>query len=98
MSARHRNELPIPEKASEDPAARELIRVWGAAGSQHVTIATGLWDDPGNWGIVLADLARRVANSYQLRGTLDRETALKRIRELFDAEWSHPTDEPTGHI
>jgi hypothetical protein len=61
-------------------------------------LATGLWNDPGNWGVVLADLARHVARSYELTGKVDQTTALKRIRELFEAEWSHPTDEPTGNI
>jgi hypothetical protein len=94
----HKNELPIPGRASNDPEGRELARVWAAGGAQHVALATGLWSDPGNWGIVLADLARHLARSYELAGTLDQTTALKRIREVLDAEWSHPTDEPTGSI
>jgi hypothetical protein len=94
----HRNELPIPEKAAHDPSGRELVRVWAAGGAQHVALATGLWNDPGNWRVVLADLARHVARSYELTGKVDQTTALKRIRELFEAEWSHPTDEPTGNI
>jgi len=91
------HELPIPEPALADPRARELVRVWAARGAQHVSIATGLWKDPGAWGIALVDLARHIARAYELTGQ-DGKAALERIRAGFDAEWSHPTDEPTGGL
>jgi len=47
---------------------------------------------------MLVDLARHVANAYeQLRGG-SREEMLSRIREGFEAEWTHPTDEPHGFV
>jgi hypothetical protein len=94
----NKHELPIPDSAQQDPSARELVRVWAARGAQHVTLATGLWRDPGTWGIVLADLARHVARAYEQTGAVESGKALDRIREAFEAEWSHPTDEPTGGV
>ena len=93
----HQHELPIPAKAFKDPAARELVRVWAARGAQHVAVATGLWSDPGNWGIALVDLARHVARAYGQNGA-DEGKALERIYETFQAEWKRPTDEPTGGL
>jgi hypothetical protein len=91
-------ELPIPPEAETDPRARELIRVWAAHGEQHISIATGLWDDPATWGIALADLAVHVANAYQLTNGRNRGDALARIRSGFDAEWEHPTCKPKGRL
>jgi hypothetical protein len=89
-SARH---SPL---ASSDPKARELIRVWGAQGSQHVTIAAETWEDAAAWGIMLVDLARHVARSFESKGKGSAEQVLARLREGFDAEWASPTDEPSG--
>jgi hypothetical protein len=46
---------------------------------------------------MLVDLARHIASAYEQAGTVSRADALARIREAFDAEWSSPTDDPTGH-
>jgi len=52
--------------------------------------ASGLWEDAGNWGIILVDLARHVANAYEHDWRGDYFEVLGRIRELFDAEWDSP--------
>lgn len=85
-------ELPVPAVVRADPMAKELIRVWAAAGKQHISIATGLWEDPASWGLALVDLARHIALAYA--ETLGRDAALtlERIKEGFDVEWKHPTD------
>ena len=89
---RRQHELPIPPAACDDINARELIRVFGAFGKQHIALATGLWEDPGTWGIMLVDLARHLAHAYELTKGLDPNEVLSRIREIFDAEWSKDTD------
>ncbi len=91
-------ELSIPPAALSAKQAIELLRVWAANGSQHVTIETGLWADPAAWGLMLVDLARHVANSYEQKGAISRAEALTRIHAAFDAEWAVPTDEPTGQL
>jgi hypothetical protein len=90
--------LPVPPAAERDPHARELVRVWAAEGKQHVTIATGLWEDPGVWGIALVDLARHLADAYRETHGLAEHVVLRRIREAFEAEWSEPSGTPTGSL
>ena len=92
------NELGIPDVAREDPKAFELLRVWIARKGQHVSLRAGVWDDPAAWGIMLADLARHVANSIQQDVGLDRLVVLRRIKAAWDAEFESPTDDPSGKI
>ena len=86
-------ELPVPPAAESAAEAIELARVWAADGAQHVTLETGLWDDPGAWGLMLVDLARHIASAYDRAGTVSRVDAMARIREAFDAEWSFSSDD-----
>lgn len=91
-------ELVIPHAAATDPRAIELARIWAAEGKQHVSLATGLWDDPAAWGMMLVDLARHVANAYAETEGRPPADVLARIRAGFDAEWDNPTDVPTGNL
>lgn len=93
-----KRELTVPPEVERDPNARELVRVWAAESAEHVTLASGLWDDPGAWGIVLVDLARHLANAYRQTHGMSEDHVLRRIRECFEAEWSAPTDTPTGSV
>lgn len=92
------NELPIPPAASTDENARELARIWAAHGKQHVTLLSKLWDDPFAWGIFLVDLANHAANIYEQEDGRNRGEVLHRIKEGFEAEWNHPTDQARGTI
>ncbi len=89
------HQLLIPEAARKNQESLEILRVWIAGEQQHVSIRVGMWEDPASWGIMLADLARHVANSYQDKG-FDRTKTLRRIQAALDAELSSPTDEPSG--
>jgi hypothetical protein len=94
-----RNELSIPEKVRGDRSAAELIRAWvTASGDVHVTIKTDVWRDPAAYGIVLADLARHIANGFHQSQGKDVAEALRRVVEGFSAEIGSPTDTPTGQI
>jgi hypothetical protein len=87
------NTLEPPPIAEARSSAVEVLRVWAAPGSpQQLTLRTA-WKDPGAWGVMLVDIARQAAQAYANQGQ-DPEIALARIRELFDAEWSQPIDEP----
>jgi hypothetical protein len=55
-----------------------------------------VWEEPANWGIMLADVARHVANALEETRGLDKRTTLLAIAELFNAELSSPTDDPSG--
>lgn len=91
-------ELEVPPKVVSAERAYELVRIWAADGAQHVSIATEIWEDPAAWGIALADLARHLANAYQLSRDLPKEQALARIREGFDTEWGTPTTPVEGDL
>lgn len=91
--------LEIPSTVGGDPNAIEIARIWVAHNRQHVHLRSGiLGEDPGNWGIMLVDLARHVANAYEQDGRADYFEVLGRIRQLFDAEWDSPTDIATGKL
>jgi hypothetical protein len=94
----HPRQLPIPDSAVNDSRAVELLRVWAAGGKQHVSLATGLWHDPANWGIMLVDLAKHIANAYEQANGMSRVTTLRRLKDGFDAEWGTATDQPEGRI
>ncbi len=94
----HPGQLPIPDQAASDPKAIELVRIWAGNGKQQVAMATGLWDDPANWGIMLVDLMKHIAIAYEQTGGLEPSQTIARIKAGLDAEWSSPTDEPTGHV
>ncbi len=92
------NALEIPLNVEGDPKATEIARIWAAHGRQQVHIRTGIWSDAGNWGIMLADFAKHIANAYEEDGRGDYLEVLARIREMFDAEWKAPTDVPAGEL
>jgi hypothetical protein len=91
--------LELPAAAQRDKAAFEVLRVWIAEQSQHVSIRSGAWEDPFAWGIVLADLARHIANAHAIQSDkVDKEAFLERLLEGFEAEIDNPTDEPEGEV
>jgi hypothetical protein len=90
------DQLLIPDTAKTDPKSFEILRVWIANRGQQVSLRVGVWRDPAAWGIMLADLAKHIANSYAQDMALDRLKTLQRIKAAFDAELAKPTDDPTG--
>lgn len=94
-------ELLVPAYISQGPMAREILRVWvadGEDGAVHVVLRADAWSDPAGWGILLVDLARHVARAYEEGTGRPADDALARVRAGFDAEWSEPTDEPSGGL
>jgi len=99
MSERLKGELSVPPAAKSDPQARELARVWAAGGEQHVVLRADAWGkDAAAWGIMLVDLARHVARAHHQMYGHSEDQSLARIRELWNAEWTHPTDTPRGGV
>jgi hypothetical protein len=90
------DQLLIPDAAKADLKSFELLRVWIANKGQHVSLRVGTWTDPAAWGIMLADLAKHIVNSYDQDMALEKRQTLLRIRAAFDAELMKPTDNPTG--
>ncbi len=94
-----KDSLPIPAPASSDPRSLEVLRVWIANGEQHVALAFGMWDEPAAWGLLLADLARHIAEAHaQQDSDVDPEDFLEQIRSGLEAELDGPTDEINGTV
>jgi len=80
------DQLVIPNEATRDSKSFEVLRVWIANKGQHVSLRTGVWQDPAAWGIMLSDLMRHIANADHENEGLDITKTLERIRAGFDAE------------
>ena len=76
--------LQVPEAAIQDAKSFELLRLWVASQDQHVSLRVGVWKDPAAWGVVLADLARHVANAYAQNASMDRDDVLERVQAAFE--------------
>ncbi len=88
--------LAIPAAAQRDPRSLEVLRVWIAEQDQHISLSFGMWDDPADWGTLLADLARHIADAHAEHDrNLDPEQFLNRLREGFEHELD--TEEETEH-
>jgi hypothetical protein len=92
-----KDELLVPSAAAIDPNSSEILRVWIANGDQHVSLRTGVWEDPFNWGMMLADLAKHIVNSIEETDP-QRHGAFERLREGLLAELAAPTDQATGRV
>lgn len=84
MSDQHR--LEIPQAVTADTNAFEILRAWVASNQQQVSLRSGVWADPAAWGIMLADLARHVAESYGQEDGRDVASTLARIKAGIDVE------------
>jgi hypothetical protein len=89
---RHTNELDIPPQALSDIRAVEIARIWAAGGNQVVAFRAETWNEPANWGIMLVDFVKHIADAYARLGKGSRNEILSMIRLAFDAEWRAPTD------
>lgn len=90
--------LPIPDGADVGGDASEILRVWLVNGSPHLSLQSSVWADPAGWGILFADLAHHLANSYQLEHRMDPAKVISRIRVALDAEFGSRTDKGSGKL
>ena len=95
----HRHELTIPPAVHDDPNGFELLRVWAAHNSQHVSIHSGLNGGAGEFGILLADLLQHAARLYSERQKLPVDVCKREILKVFGAELTESsTGDHTGTI
>lgn len=80
-----------PPPLATNPKSVEVLRAWAVPGEPQQVTLRPTWDDPGAWGLMLVDIARHAANAYANEGR-DHDEIIRRIRELWDAEWDAPTD------
>ena len=91
-------ELPIPSSVAADAEAIELARLWLGQGRLRVGLRADALADPTEWGAVLAELARHVANSYVIGRSGDRTEVLDRIVLGFRANLDYTPEGLTGSI
>lgn len=91
-------ELAIPPAARDDERSFEIVRVWSTAQGLSVVLKSEVWKDPAAYGIMLADLARHIANAFRQVDGRDTSATLGRILEGLNAELDSPTDTPTGAL
>ena len=63
-------DLVVPSEVEGDAKARrEVLRTWVANGKRVCALRPETWSETSSWGIVLADVARHVANAvHDLKG------------------------------
>ena len=97
-----RDQLPIPAAAKADAHSREMMRAWVAAKGLHCSLNVGMWSGDGSvneadaWGILLADVARHVANALEESESADAREVVLNIRDSFNMELDHPTSAHPG--
>ncbi len=97
-----RRQLPLPPAAENDPNATEMARTWIAENGLHCVLNVGMWhkdsrhDERHCWGMMLADMARHVANALEEVTGLDRRESVRMIAEAFNTEIARPTSEHRG--
>lgn len=91
-------ELPIPSAVADDPEAVELARLWVGQERLQVSLRAEALDQSGQWGAILAELARHIANSYARGQGADRTEVLDRIVLGFQMSVDHTSDDLTGRI
>ena len=92
------DQLRVPDPARTDPKSFELLRVWVAHQDQHISLRVGVWEDPTAWGVMLADLARHIANAFEKVENRDPVKVLESIRAGFEAEIESPVDPVHGEV
>ena len=97
-----KNERQIPEAALRDKDSVEMLRVWIAERKLHCSMKVGMYQEGMKmseeraWGIILADVARHLANALQEAYSKDPRDTVARIREAFAKELDAPTSKAEG--
>jgi len=89
---RRGGELKRPPIASRREAL-EVLRVWMLPDGRLQFVVKPRWNDPAEWGLSLADVARHAAKAYAVEGR-DEAEAFRRICSGLEAELNAPTDAP----
>ena len=90
------NQLPIPPDAISDAESAEIVRAWIVNGGLQCSLKIGIWEDVRCWGILLADIAKYVADAREKEGGFDRHETIDLIKAMFNDEIDNPTCESEG--
>ena len=84
------NALNAPPAALEK-GGNEVLRAAVVEGALHVSLIRA-FEDPGLWGVALADITRHVARTYSTEHNIPEQRIIDHIRMAFDGEMDAPTD------
>ena len=84
-------EQPIPPDAEGRGDAVEVLRAFVVDGGLSISFMRA-FDDPRMWGMLLVDIARHAARTYEQEGVCSADEALQQMHEFFEAEVKNPTD------
>ncbi len=94
---RKRFEPLAPPPSAIERGGSEVLRAVIVEGGLHVTLVRG-FDEPGVWGLLLADVARHASRVFASEDGRSEEETLAAIRSLFNAELDNETDPGTTAI
>lgn len=89
MSEAPEFQLNTPESVATDPGAVEITRIWWSKGEPVMSIKPA-FNDPAQFGLVLAMAAQHMAHGYAVRHGHDEKQAYNRILEGFSAALKGP--------
>jgi hypothetical protein len=81
--------LDLPVEIAEDAGAIELVSVWYSRNKVKIMTrsGTGLDQNPGIWGEILASIAQNAALSVQNALGIPAPETLAKIKESLDRHW-----------
>jgi hypothetical protein len=91
MFGRSKFEGLHPPPAALKEGGTEIFRAVIVNNGLQVSLRRG-FDDPAMWGLLLADIARHAARIYASESVMSEAEALARIRKMYAAEMTDPTD------
>ncbi len=86
------SEQPTPIDPDQEAQTTELLRVWFVNQEMECTLSPVAFDDPADWGMVLADLARYVARGLEEMEGKDYQKTLELIADTFHKEIANPPE------
>jgi hypothetical protein len=80
------NELPAPPEAAGEAEAVEVVRAWVVRQTLHCALQADAFPEPGDWGVVLADLVQHIARAMQQQENIPAEQTIRRILDVLGEE------------
>ncbi len=92
-----KRELPIPPDADSAEEAIEILRGWLLDGCLQCSLFPTIWkDDPGTWGVLLADVANHIADAVAEDTGRPRDEVYERLCEVLVGELKSPSAKHEG--
>ena len=82
------NALKVPGPAMRDSKSFEVVRAWIAESSLQVSLRTGVWDNPADYGVLLFDIMQQVAIAYEENEGFNQWEILEKVKAGLDEEFA----------